>query len=563
MAVTANQVQSLYLAYFGRPAEQAGLTYWTSQTNATVDQISAAFAQQPEYTSTYAGLNRAQTIQELYTNLFNRSASDAEINYWNASQDITVDRLALALVNGASGNDAVALANKVDISNVITLQAGTAGTADSVRATANSNAGANFDQVFTATATQSASQQAAEFYAAQRATFVGQTQFSINGDNVVNGSGNVAGSTGNPALSFFSATNGTLNATNAGTVAIALPSDSAVTALTVKGTVGDVAGTATADASVLTFTEALGTNETATVLTSLSLALSNSAVAPTSTTINANGIDSLTTIDGSASSAALTINTTGTASASSLINLTTLNGGSGNDVLTASTIGAAGDTVAALTVNGGAGNDQINGTTGSAALTLNGGDGVDTITLTTTGATAASTVNAGAGNDAVILVAGNFGTGTSHAVNIDLGAGNDTLKVNTLSNLHANETTTQLGQDLIKVAGFNAGDKLDLSGIADSYQALSTSGAANVAAATTLLAAITAAAADVGGTPTGTPATTVVAHTTSFQYGGNTYVVHADNVAGIGAGDGVIELTGYQGNFVATAGAATGNFTAA
>ena len=45
MAVTTTQVQQLYLAYFGRPAEQAGLTYWTSQANANVTDISAAFAQ--------------------------------------------------------------------------------------------------------------------------------------------------------------------------------------------------------------------------------------------------------------------------------------------------------------------------------------------------------------------------------------------------------------------------------------------------------------------------------------------------------------------------------------
>lgn len=561
MAVTANQVQSLYLAYFGRPAEQAGLSYWTAQTDATVDQISAAFAQQPEYSNVYGSLNRVQTIQELYTNLFNRTASDTEINYWNASQDITVDRLALALVNGATGNDSVTLSNKVAISQVLTAQAGASASAQAL-ATAGDNAG--FNTTFTGTSSQTASQEAALQFTNTRETLVNQTQFSINGNNVVNGNGAIAGSSAAaPALNFFSATTGTLNATNAGAVTVALPSDSAVTALTVKGTVGDVAGTTPADASVLTFTEALGANETATVLTSLNLALSNSAVAPTSTTISANGIDSLTTIDGSASTAALTINTTvvgnatpGTGSASSLINLTTLNGGSGNDVLTASTVGAAGDTVAALTVNGGAGADQITGTTGSAALTINAGEGADTVNLTTSGATAATTVNLGAGNDVINLTAGNFGTGTAHAVSIDLGAGNDTVAIASLANLHANETAAQLTQDLIKVANFGAGDKLDVSGL-DSYQALSSNGATSVASASSLLAAITAAAADVNGS------STAVAHTTSFQYNGNTYVLHADATAGIGAGDGVIELTGYQGNFVATAGAAAGNYTAA
>ncbi|WP_288491790.1 hypothetical protein [uncultured Pseudomonas sp.] len=563
MAVTANQVQSLYLAYFGRPAEQAGLTYWTAQTNATVDQISAAFAQQPEYSNVYGSLNRVQTIQELYTNLFNRTATDTEINYWNASQDITVDRLALALVNGATGNDSVTLSNKVGISQVLTAQAGANASAQTLT-TAGNNAG--FGTTFTGSSSQSASQQAALQFTNTRETLVNQTQFSINGDNVVNGNGATAGSAANaPALSFFSATTGTLNATNAGVASIVLPSDSAVTALTVNGTVGDATG-ATANASTLTFTETLGANETATVLTSLNLGLTNSAVAPTVTTINANGIDSLTTIDGSASSAALTINTTGAgdttpvtgagAVGTSLANLTTLNGGSGNDVLTVSTVAAsAGQTVAALTVNGGAGADQITGTTGSAALTINAGDGADTVTLTTTGATAASTVNLGAGNDVINLAAGAFGTGTSHAVSIDLGAGNDTLNVTTLANLHAGETTAQLTQDLIKVANFGAGDKLSVSGL-DSYQALSSTGATNVASASNLLAAVTAAISDVNGAgPT--------AHTTSFQYGGNTYIVHADATAGITAGDGVIELTGYQGNFVATAGAAAGNFTAA
>lgn len=570
MAVTANQVQSLYLAYFGRPAEQAGLTYWTAQTNATVDQISAAFAQQPEYSNVYGSLNRVQTIQELYTNLFNRTASDNEINYWNASQDITVDRLALALVNGATGNDSVTLSNKVGISQVLTAQAGASASAQALT-TAGNNAG--FNTTFSGSSSQSASQQAALSFTQVRENLVNQTQFSINGDNVVNGNGAVAGSAANaPALSFFSATTGTLNATNAGVASVVLPSDSAVTALTVNGTVGDVAGTANANASTLTFTETLGTNETATVLTSLNLGLTNSAVAPTVTTINANGIESLTTIDGSASSAALTINTTGAGDATpvtgsgavgtSLANLTTLNGGSGNDVLTVSTVAAsAGQTVAALTVNGGAGADQITGTTGSAALTINAGDGADTVTLTTTGATAASTVNLGAGNDVINLAAGAFGTGTSHAVNIDLGAGNDTLNLTTLSNLHAGETAAQLTQDLIKVANFGAGDKLSvaaLDGATATYQALSSSGATAVTSASSLLGAVTAALSDITATGTG-----AVAHTTSFQYGGNTYVVHADTATGITAGDGVIELTGYQGNFVATAGAAAGNFTAA
>lgn len=532
MAVTANQVQSLYLAYFGRPAEQAGLSYWTAQTDATVDQISAAFAQQAEYTQVYGSLTRAQTIQELYTNLFNRAASDNEIAYWNASQDITVDRLALALVNGATGNDSVTLANKVDISAVLTSQAGANASATDVR-TAGNNAG--FDDVFTATAGTSASQQAAAFFGDARTTFVNQTSFSLVGSTLQNG--NAVTQT---SLDFGSATAGTVKLVNAtGTTnTIALDADSALTSLTLAGTVGTTSGSAAATAITLND----GVTGDDSILTTVNVNASASKVGASSTTINVASLEALTTFDASASTAGVTL--TG---ATALADLSSVKGGAGNDTLTVAT--TATDAVA-LTVDGGAGNDTIAGTVGSAALTLVGGAGNDTISLTTTGATAASTVNAGAGNDIINLAAGAFGTGNAHAVSIDLGTGSDTLVVTALANLRgATDTTaTQLGQDLIKVANFSTGDKLDLGGL--SYQALSTAGVTAVNGATTLVAAAKAAAGDLGAT----------AHSTTFEFGGNTYVYNSNGDANVGAGDGLIELTGFQGNLVASA---NGGFTAA
>ena len=541
MAVTTSQVQSLYVAYFGRPAEQAGLTYWTSQADATVDQVSAAFAQQTEYTSVYGGLSRAQTIDTLYQNLFGRAAESNELNYWLNSTDITVDRLALALVNGATGTDRVLLDGKVQFASAATVEAGAAATVSEVEAV--------YDPVVSAAIPAGTS--VSQYYNSAATTALNTAKLSIVGDAVQNANGAAPSATG--SATFFGNASATLAATNAGNATVALPGTSAVTALTVNGTVGDATG-GTAGSSTLTFTEALATGETAQTLTTLNLGLSNSAVAPTATNIVATAIDSLTSINGSSSSAALTIDTTdgaaGSAAVSSLINLASLQGGSGNDTLTASTAAAAGTTVAALTVDGGAGIDTIVGTVGLSALTLNGGAGNDIITANVTATSAANlVVNAGDGNDTVTINAAFSSATAAHGLQVNLGAGSDTLKVGTVANVGTVDLTTAAGitaantslaANTVKVADFSgSGDVLNLA--AGTFTALNNTQGANVTAAATLAEATNAALSAAHGNAAATTAT-------SFVYGGNTYVAIDANADGaLNANDGLIEMVGFTG----------------
>lgn len=543
MAVTSTQVQSLYVAYFGRPAEQAGLTYWTAQADATVDQVSAAFAQQTEYTSVYGNLSRAQTIDTLYQNLFGRSAESNELTYWLNSNDITVDRLALALVNGATGTDRLLLDGKVQYASAVTTQFGQNGTVDQVNG------------AYDTTVAAQGNANVVTYYTTAATNAINTTKFAINGDAFQNGNGVAASdaSVANNLANFFSTSSASLAATNAGNATVALPGTSAVTALTVNGTVGDATG-GTAGPSTLTFTEALATGETAQTLTTLNLGLSNSAVAPTATNIVANGIDSLTSINGSSSSAALTIDTTdgaaGSAAVSSLINLTSLQGGSGNDTLTASTAAAAGTTVAALTVDGGAGNDTIVGTVGLSALTLNGGAGNDTITANVIATSAANlVVNAGDGNDTVTINAAFSSATAAHGLQVNLGAGSDTLKVGTVANVGTVDLTTAAGitaanaslaANAVKVTDFSgSGDVLNLAN--GTFTALNNTQGANVTASATLAEATNAALSAAHGNVTGTTAT-------SFVYGGNTYVAVDANADGaLNANDGLIEMVGFTG----------------
>lgn len=54
-----NDIQKLYVAYFGRPADPAGLAFWETQVeaaNGSTAAVSAQFAASAEYKSTYAGM---------------------------------------------------------------------------------------------------------------------------------------------------------------------------------------------------------------------------------------------------------------------------------------------------------------------------------------------------------------------------------------------------------------------------------------------------------------------------------------------------------------------------
>lgn len=545
MAVTATQVESLYLAYFGRPAEPAGLTYWTAQTNATVDQISAAFAQQPEYTSVYGNLTRSQVVNTLYQNLFGRAAQSNELNYWVNSTDVTVDRLALALTNGATGTDRLTLDSKTQVASFLTTNAASTATATDVKTALNSAVLPSTNQTLTAYLNASTSNTVSGFYSQLAVQQPNTQKFIVTASTAADANGNAIPTSG---INFGGATTAGSIALQGATGAIGtltLAAANKATDVTVAGTSGTAAGTSAAATS---FSLAENANAATPIVTTLHLNISDAAVAASSNAVGVSGLTALTTIDAANSTSALTINSSTLAS---LANITT---GSGNDTLTVATTAT---NAVAQTVNSGAGNDVITATVGSAALTVNSGDGNDVLTVTTGNANL--TVSTGTGNDLVTLKAIASTSGTTHVASIDLGAGTDTLKVGTanseFANLHSapNSTTatnaTLLAQDLIKVANFHTGDKLDLSSV-DSFQALSSTGAANVAQASTLLAAATAAASDVNGANN-------TAHTTAFQFGGNTYVLHADATGGFGSsGDGLIELTGYQGSF--STGTATG-----
>ena len=130
MATVANQIQKIYIGLLGRAADAEGLAYWTDEIESgalTLEQLRANIVEeQPEYLQGMGQMTRAQVVNQLYQNLFNRSAEPEGLDYWvnGGGSSVNVDQLVLALVDGAQAADTLALDNKTVIAEYYTQAAG-------------------------------------------------------------------------------------------------------------------------------------------------------------------------------------------------------------------------------------------------------------------------------------------------------------------------------------------------------------------------------------------------------------------------------------------------------
>lgn len=122
MALTTEQVQNAYVAFFNRPADVEGLAYWKSYPGATADLFNT-FAQSKEYNSLYANMNNTQVVNAVYQNLFGRSPDVAGLNYWVSqlsSGALKIGTIADAVNRGAQSTDAQIIGNKVTAATTFT-----------------------------------------------------------------------------------------------------------------------------------------------------------------------------------------------------------------------------------------------------------------------------------------------------------------------------------------------------------------------------------------------------------------------------------------------------------
>lgn len=126
MGAFTKPIQQLYIAYFSRPADAAGLAWWegiVAGAGGDTSMISAQFAASNEYKTTFAGMTHLEVVRTIYKNLFGREGEPDGVAWWaNALQrgDMTVDVAVTEIAKGALGADLEAYDNKVEAATAFT-----------------------------------------------------------------------------------------------------------------------------------------------------------------------------------------------------------------------------------------------------------------------------------------------------------------------------------------------------------------------------------------------------------------------------------------------------------
>ena len=503
MSSNTNNIQQLYVAYFGRPADATGLAYWETVVAAqggSTTAVSAAFAASAEYKATYAGLNNDQIVNAIYNNLFHRNAEVAGLTYWSnalTAGTITVDNVVAKVAAGALTTDATALQQKVAGAVAFTLALDTTAEILSYNGTgAVAIAKAWLAGIYDAT-TEAAAVATAALNAtvASLATAIsGQTFTLTTGvDTLVGTAANdifVADNTGTTATSSAADSVDGAGGTNvlkiyskgAASTLDTLPSISNISSLWING--GEYS-TKTLDLTSITGLNSLTIDSPVVAAgiatyksTGVAVTVNNLASGATVQTVTLAGNTdtavnlTLKTVSGTANTldlsgtAAATLNVTSTGGANTLTHLT-------DTGLKLATINIAGDKAFTATLDG-----SGYATTGIAAIDAHTATAAVTVTVAagasaTTGANLATAFSykGGSGNDVLDLNASTVGFVALTAANLnaftfDAGSGTDTIVLSSAIAPGATAVTTLTGFEVIGDQTAGAGTTVNMANFA-------------------------------------------------------------------------------------------------
>lgn len=125
MSTHLQQVQQVYLAFFARPADPAGLAYWGNilATDPTaVPTIAATFANTPEYAANFGGKSSAGIVDTLFLNLFGHTADATARASWAAQLDAgaNIGNVMTSIAAAAESTDRAALNAKLAAATAFT-----------------------------------------------------------------------------------------------------------------------------------------------------------------------------------------------------------------------------------------------------------------------------------------------------------------------------------------------------------------------------------------------------------------------------------------------------------
>lgn len=120
--------QQMYVAYYGRPGDSAGIEYWAGrfEDSDNLDEVLSAFGDSKEYTDNYGTLSKEALVNGLFLQMFNRSSDDHGLDFYTKrlqSGEATRASIAKQIADGAGFFDKETFDNKVFASNKYTYYA--------------------------------------------------------------------------------------------------------------------------------------------------------------------------------------------------------------------------------------------------------------------------------------------------------------------------------------------------------------------------------------------------------------------------------------------------------
>lgn len=121
-----DDVQKVYVAYYGRPADREGLLYWADKldaANGNLSEIIDSFGNSAEATTLFGGLTVEQMVSAIYTQLFNRLPDPEGLDFYSQgimNGTFTLASVMLDVLNGAKNADIAIINAKLTAADAFT-----------------------------------------------------------------------------------------------------------------------------------------------------------------------------------------------------------------------------------------------------------------------------------------------------------------------------------------------------------------------------------------------------------------------------------------------------------
>jgi hypothetical protein len=125
----------LYLAYLGRPADPAGLAFWSAQLEHSGGNFNAvldAFVGSPESLWRFGSTTSTERVTQIYQELFDRQPESAGLAFWTKAIDsgaCSLAEAAIAITQGAQGTDRDLNTLRNSVADAFTAQVASTGSA--------------------------------------------------------------------------------------------------------------------------------------------------------------------------------------------------------------------------------------------------------------------------------------------------------------------------------------------------------------------------------------------------------------------------------------------------